>query len=117
MPPKFKDLKRYCDHNGWVLVRDTDHWYYEKVLANGDVLSTKVSHAVHKAKLASGGVSNPTRCLVEQIQELSAPYPTACGSGGIRGGWLSDKEIPKALWQRILRKQLRITEQEFWQQL
>lgn len=48
MPPKFRDLKRYCEKNGWVLIRNTDHWYYEKVLADGTLLRTKVSHAVHK---------------------------------------------------------------------
>jgi hypothetical protein len=71
VPPKFSDLKRYCEKNGWVLIRNTDHWYYEKVLADGVILQTKVSHAVHQ-------------------------------------------EIPGHLWQRILRKQLLITEQEFW---
>ncbi|MEW6458669.1 MAG: hypothetical protein AB1441_06330 [Bacillota bacterium] len=30
------------------MIRDTDHWYYEKVLSNGEVLRTRVSHAVHK---------------------------------------------------------------------
>ncbi len=48
MPPKFKDLKKYCDKNGWVLIRNTDHWYYEKVLSDGTVLRTKISHATHK---------------------------------------------------------------------
>lgn len=48
MPPRFRELKSYCDKNGWVLVGDTDHWYYEKALPNGDILKTKVSHAVHK---------------------------------------------------------------------
>lgn len=48
MPPKYRDLKRYCEKNGWVLIRDTDHWYYEKTLADGSVLQTKISHAVHK---------------------------------------------------------------------
>lgn len=48
MPPKFKDLKKYCDKNGWILMRNTDHWYYEKVLIDGTVLRTKVSHATHK---------------------------------------------------------------------
>ncbi len=71
MPPKFSDLKRYCEKNGWVLIRNTDHWYDEKVLASGDILQTKVSHAVHQ-------------------------------------------KIPAQLWQRILRKQLQITEEEFW---
>lgn len=71
MPPKFGDLKRFCDKNGWVIIRNTDHWYYEKVLSDGTVLRTKISHAV-------------------------------------------SKEIPKNLWDRILRKQLHITESDFW---
>ncbi len=74
MPPKFGDLKKFCDKDGWVLIRNTDHWHYEKVLSNGDVLKTRVSHAVHK-------------------------------------------EIPKHLWKKILKKQLRITEEEFWEKL
>lgn len=74
MPPKFGDLKRYCEKNGWILVHNKDHWYYEKVLADGSLLRTRVSHAVNK-------------------------------------------EIPRQLWQRILKKQLRITEQEFWKSL
>jgi len=48
MAPKFGDLKRYCDKNGWVMVRNTDHWYYEKVLIDGTVLRTKISHATSK---------------------------------------------------------------------
>lgn len=71
MAPRFGDLKRYCDSDGWVLTRNTDHWYYEKVLGDGRVLRTKVSHAVHK-------------------------------------------EIPKHLWDRILKKQIQTTENEFW---
>ncbi|KLU60148.1 hypothetical protein CEB3_c35790 [Peptococcaceae bacterium CEB3] len=72
MPPKFGDLKRYCDKSGWIMVRNTDHWYYEKMLADGTVLRTKVSHSV-------------------------------------------GREIPSKLWDRILKKQLRISEQEFRQ--
>ena len=48
MPPKFRDLKKYCDKNGWVMIRNTDHWYYEKVLIDGTLLQTRISHAVHK---------------------------------------------------------------------
>lgn len=47
MPPRFRDLKNYCDRH-FVLVRDTDHWHYERVLADGTVLRTKVSHALHR---------------------------------------------------------------------
>jgi hypothetical protein len=74
MPPKFRDLKKYCEKNGWVIIRNTDHWYYEKVLADGTLLQTKVSHAVHK-------------------------------------------EIPTNLWKLILKKQLKISEDEFWKNL
>jgi hypothetical protein len=74
MPPKFRDLKKYCEKNGWVIIRNTDHWYYEKVLADGTLLQTKVSHAVHK-------------------------------------------EIPSNLWKFILKKQLKISEDEFWKNL
>jgi len=70
MAPKFGDLKGYCDKNGWVMIRNTDYWYYEKVLNNGTVLRTKISHSV-------------------------------------------SKEIPKNLWDRILRKQLQISESDF----
>jgi hypothetical protein len=48
MPPRFRDLKNYCEKNGWEMIRDTDHMYYEKVLADGSVLQTRVSHALHK---------------------------------------------------------------------
>jgi len=67
-------MLRYCDKNGWVEIRNADHWYYEKVLADGAALRTKISHALHK-------------------------------------------EIPKNLWQKILSKQLNISETEFWNKL
>lgn len=48
MPPSFDQLKRYCEKNGWYMIRNTDHWYYEKVLTTGEVLRTRVSHATAK---------------------------------------------------------------------
>jgi hypothetical protein len=74
MPPKYGELKRFCEKNGWVLTWNTDHWYYEKVLFDGTILRTKVSHAVQK-------------------------------------------EIPRRLWKRILKMQLKITEEEFWKSI
>lgn len=74
MPPKFRDLKRYCEKNGWVMVKNTDHWYYEKILPDGTILRTRISHALHK-------------------------------------------EIPEHLWKKILKLQLKITEEEFWKGL
>jgi hypothetical protein len=74
MPPTFGNLKSYCKKNGWYLTRNTDHWYYEKVLPNGEILRTRISHA-------------------------------------------TGKEIPGNLWRKILKHQLKITEEEFWKSL
>ena len=41
--PSWKELKRFCEHDGWELYKTTDHYFYRKRLSNGDVLRTKVS--------------------------------------------------------------------------
>ncbi|HHY98851.1 MAG TPA: hypothetical protein GX509_08940 [Firmicutes bacterium] len=53
MPPRFRDLKRFIEKTGWVLVKQTDHWYFEKVLPDGRILRTKISFALHKEIPAS----------------------------------------------------------------
>ena len=40
---KWSELRRYCEKNGWVLFKNTDHYYFRKVLQDGTVLRTKVS--------------------------------------------------------------------------
>lgn len=67
--PHWKELKRFCDNDGWELYKDTDHYYYRKIDDNGNIRRTKVSK----------------------------------GSG----------EIKYHLWREILKKQLRITQEEF----
>lgn len=67
--PRWRELKIFCDRDGWELYKDTDHYFYRKILDNGDILRTKVSK----------------------------------GSG----------EIHYHLWQEILRKQLRTTQEHF----
>ena len=57
-----------------MLIRSTDHWYYEKVLPDGRVLRTKVSRALQR-------------------------------------------EIPRHLWEQVLKHQLHITEEEFWKKI
>ena len=44
--PKKQQARKYLRRvrNGWVLVRDTDHEYYEKTLPDGRKLRTKLSH-------------------------------------------------------------------------
>ena len=41
--PRWKELKRFCDRDNWILYKETDHYYYRKVLPSGEVLYTKVS--------------------------------------------------------------------------
>ena len=49
--PSWRELKRFCENDGWSLYKDTDHYYYRKILPNGTVLRTKVSKCsgeIHK---------------------------------------------------------------------
>ncbi len=32
--PKWKELKRFCDRDGWELYKDTDHYFYRKMYNN-----------------------------------------------------------------------------------
>lgn len=41
--PKWKELKRFCDKDKWELYKDTDHYYYQKIMPDGTVKRTKVS--------------------------------------------------------------------------
>lgn len=41
--PSWKELKRFCDNDGWELYKETDHYFYRKIDSNGNVRRTKVS--------------------------------------------------------------------------
>lgn len=41
--PNWKQLKRFCDNDGWECYQITDHYFYRKKLPNGDILFTKIS--------------------------------------------------------------------------
>lgn len=41
--PRWKELKRYCDRDGWELYKETDHYFYRKILPDGTILRTKAS--------------------------------------------------------------------------
>lgn len=41
--PKWKELKRFCDNDGWELYKQTDHYFYRKREEDGTVKQTKVS--------------------------------------------------------------------------
>lgn len=41
--PRWADLKRFCDKDGWDLYKKTDHYFFRKTEENGNVKRTKVS--------------------------------------------------------------------------
>ncbi len=41
--PSWKELKRFCERDGWELYKTTNHWYYRKYMADGTLKRTKVS--------------------------------------------------------------------------
>jgi hypothetical protein len=41
--PCWKDLKRFCDKDGWECYKDTDHYFYRKIEQDGSIKLTKVS--------------------------------------------------------------------------
>ena len=41
--PRWKELKRFCEKDGWELYKDTDHYFYRKRMDDGRVKMTKVS--------------------------------------------------------------------------
>lgn len=40
---KWKELKRFCDNDGWECYKITDHYFYRKILPDGEILFTKIS--------------------------------------------------------------------------
>ena len=41
--PKWKELKRFCERDGWELYKETDHYFYRKFDPDGTMRRTKVS--------------------------------------------------------------------------
>ena len=39
--PSWKDLKRICEHDGWELYKQTDHYFYRKRDPDGNIRLTK----------------------------------------------------------------------------
>ena len=39
----WKELKRFCDRDGWELYKDTDQYFYRKIDDDGSIRMTKVS--------------------------------------------------------------------------
>jgi hypothetical protein len=48
--PSWKDLKRFCERDGWELYKATDHWYYRKFMPDGTLKRAKVSMGTGEIK-------------------------------------------------------------------
>lgn len=48
--PSWKDLKRFCENDGWELYKTTNHWYYRKYMSDGTLKRTKVSMGTGEIK-------------------------------------------------------------------
>jgi len=49
--PSWRELKRFCERDGWKLYKDTDHYFYSKLGDDGVPKFTKVSKGtgeIHK---------------------------------------------------------------------
>lgn len=41
--PSWRDLKRFCERDGWELYKDSDHYFYRKIIEDGSLKRTKIS--------------------------------------------------------------------------
>lgn len=48
--PNWKDLKRFCENDGWELYKSTDHDFYRKIMPDGTIKRTKVSRGTGEIK-------------------------------------------------------------------
>jgi hypothetical protein len=75
--PTWADIDTFCTADGWTQRGTTDHYRWEKVLSNGDVLKTHSS-------LSSNKVIKPNRfgvILREQLQVSRQQFWEAINSG------------------------------------
>lgn len=48
--PSWRDLKRFCERDGWELYKNTDHYFYRKADETGNIKRTKVSRGSGEIK-------------------------------------------------------------------
>jgi len=41
--PKWRELRRFCENDGWDLYKDTDHYFFRKIESDGSIKRTKAS--------------------------------------------------------------------------
>lgn len=48
--PSWRELKRFCERDGWECYKDTDHYFYRKFDEGGNIRFTKVSKGTGEIK-------------------------------------------------------------------
>lgn len=48
--PSWRELKRFCERDGWELYKNTDHYFYRKADKDGNIKRTKVSRGIGEIK-------------------------------------------------------------------
>lgn len=48
--PTWKELKRFCEKDGWEMYKDTDHYFFRKQNTDGHLRHTKVSKGTGEIK-------------------------------------------------------------------
>ena len=64
--PTWKELKRFCENDGWEMYKSTDHYYYRKFMDNKDLKRTKISR----------GSKEIPRFLCKNMKNKSSAVPT-----------------------------------------
>ncbi|MGD0622328.1 MAG: type II toxin-antitoxin system HicA family toxin [Dehalococcoidia bacterium] len=41
--PRWRDIKSFCENDGWELYKQTDHYFYRKLMPGGTLKRTKIS--------------------------------------------------------------------------
>ncbi|HEX8958232.1 MAG TPA: hypothetical protein VF770_00245 [Solirubrobacterales bacterium] len=107
--PRYSDLRRFCEIDGWEETtkrsRNPDHTRYRKVLDDGRVLRTKVSHGrgsiddqalwnrIWREQLGLGSEEEFWNALRDRKPVDRAPSPPAPPSGPSKPGWLLNSLI------------------------
>jgi len=48
--PSWNDLKRFCERDGWELYKQTDYYFYQKLMPDGTLKRTKLSMSTSEIK-------------------------------------------------------------------
>ncbi len=76
--PTLRDLKKFCENDGWDSKKRTDHWRYTKRLPDGRTLRTKIS-------FGSGEIGDPSlfaAIVREQLLVSEAEFWRVVREGG-----------------------------------